>query len=200
MPRQKSDQFEQIANFFYELGTMRKTARGHRQTLLTDDLSDNIASHSYRVTAIGYFLAKLEKANVEKVLTMCVFHDTGEARSGDQNWIHKLFVTTHEDEIAQGQPASLPQGKELMAIYSEYQERKTQEAKVAKDADLLDQLLLLKEYTHLGNQEAKAWLTNKHHITMLSTKSAKQLGKWILKLKPSDWWSAKKMWTPKRRK
>lgn len=187
-----------IVNFFYELGTLRKTARGHRQTLLTDDLSDNIASHSYRVAMIGYFLAKMEKANIEKVLSMCLFHDTGEARSGDQNWIHKLFVTTHEDEIAASQLGSLP-GKPL-DLYHEYQKRTSKEAKITKDADLLDQLLLLKEYAHVGNREAKDWLKSKEQATMLTTKSAKQIAREIFRQKPSDWWSTKKLWTPKRRK
>lgn len=107
-----------IVNFLFELGTLRKTARGHRQILLTDDLSDNTASHSYRVAMIGFFLAKLEKANVEKVLSLCLFHDTGEARSGDQNWVHKLFVTTHEDEIAASQLGSLP--FDLLSLYRVY--------------------------------------------------------------------------------
>jgi 5'-deoxynucleotidase YfbR-like HD superfamily hydrolase len=57
-----------IVNFLFEAGTLRKIARSHRQTLFTNDLSDNIASHSYRVTLIAYILAILEKADVEKVL------------------------------------------------------------------------------------------------------------------------------------
>lgn len=42
-----------LADFLFELGTMRKVLRMHRQTLLTDDMSDNIATHSLRVTMIG---------------------------------------------------------------------------------------------------------------------------------------------------
>lgn len=49
-----------IADFLYEIGSMRKLMRMHRQTLLSDDSSDTIASHSYRVAMIGWLLAKLE--------------------------------------------------------------------------------------------------------------------------------------------
>ena len=38
---------ERIVDFLLELGTMRKLARSHRQVLLTDDISDNISSHSF---------------------------------------------------------------------------------------------------------------------------------------------------------
>ena len=47
---------------------MRKTIRMHRQLLLTDDMSDNIATHSFRVAVIGYFLAKMEGADPLKVV------------------------------------------------------------------------------------------------------------------------------------
>jgi len=54
------DQDLRLADFLFELGTMRKVLRMHRQTLLTDDMSDNIATHSFRVTMIGWLLAKKE--------------------------------------------------------------------------------------------------------------------------------------------
>ncbi len=62
------------------MGTMRKVLRMHRQTLLTDDMSDNIATHFYRVALIGWVLAKMEGANPYKTLMMCLLHDMGEVR------------------------------------------------------------------------------------------------------------------------
>jgi len=187
-----------LANFFFEVGTLRKLARSHRQTLLTDDLSDNISSHSYRVTTIGWFLAHLEKADPYKVVTMCLFHDTGETRSGDQNWVHKKFVKVFEDEIHDGQLKDLPFSDELSSVSLEYQERKSKEALIAKDADLLDQILLLKEYAWVGNKEAAMWLKSKGgHYSLLKTKSARQIAEKILSSNPSDWWND--LWTSKRR-
>ena len=84
-----SDNKEQkIVQFLYEMGTMRKLPRIHRQTFLTDDMSDNIATHSYRVAIIGWFLAKMEGADPYKVVMMCLAHDMPEVRSNDHNWIH----------------------------------------------------------------------------------------------------------------
>ena len=70
MNTKKNDTYVSIADFLFEIGTMRKIARSHRQTLLTDDLSDNIASHSFRVTVIGYLIAVGEKLDPFKVVMM----------------------------------------------------------------------------------------------------------------------------------
>ncbi len=48
----------QIAKFLFELGTLRKVPRMHGQTFLTSDLTDNIATHSFRVPFIAWMIAK----------------------------------------------------------------------------------------------------------------------------------------------
>lgn len=194
-----SKNIEKITNLLYELGTLRKIARSHRQTLLTNDLSDNIASHSYRVTAIGWFLAKLEVADPYKVVMMCLFHDSGEARTGDQNWVNKKYVKTFESEVIKDQLSGLPMSEELLQISSEYEKRQSLESKIAKDADLLDQILLLKEYAWQGNQEAARWLVNNKQVKLLNSKTARKIATEIMSQKPSDWWG-KSGWTADRRK
>jgi len=196
---------KRIAEFLFELGTMRKLPRMHRQTLLTDDMSDNIATHSYRVAMIGWFLAKMEKVDPYKVVMMCMSHDMGEIRSGDHNWIHKKYVKIFEDEIRKDQLETLPFA-ELGKLAAEYDERKSKESIVAKDADRLDQVLLLKEYVWQGNREAEIWLKVKpgpykesgnRQIKELQTESAKELGKAIIDESPSSWWN--NAWTNKNR-
>lgn len=183
-----------IVHFLFEVGTMRKLPRSHMQTLMTSDLSDNIASHSYRVTMIGWHLAMMEKADVNKVVKMCLLHDLGESRSGDQNWVHKKYVKTFENEILEDQFLKYP---EMQALAKEYDQRKTKESKIAKDADLLDQELLLKEYEWQGNKEASVWLAGYEQRNRLSTKSALKISKEIRKQTPHDWWQ--NIWTAKRR-
>lgn len=195
---------QQISNFLFEVGTMRKLMRMHRQMLLTDDMSDSIASHSYRVSIIGWFLAKQEKADLYKTVVMCLLHDMAEARSGDHNWVHKKYVKIFEEEISEEQFGSLPYD-DFKKLMDEYKERKTKEAVLAKDADLLDQLLLLREYEWQGNREAAIWLRGKpgkngqkdSRIKALKSKSAKNLCAAIYKTEPSEWWN--NLWTPKNR-
>jgi len=190
-------QADKIIDFFFEVGSLRKVIRSHRQTFLTDDLTDNISSHSYRVTIIGWILAKMEKADLSKVLQMCLLHDLPEARSGDQNWVNKKYLKVYEEEIIKDQFNFLPDKKDFEEIAKEYAERKSLEARVTKDADLLDQIMLLREYEWLGNQEAAIWLKGREQEKRLSTKSAKKLAKIIYTQKPSSWWN--KIWTAERR-
>jgi putative hydrolases of HD superfamily len=198
------DRDTSIVNFLFEVGTMRKLPRMHRQTLLTDDYSDSIASHSYRVAMIAWFLAKIENADLYKVAMMALLHDIAEARTGDHNWIHKRYVKVFEDEVHKDQLGTLPfpDMKELM---DEYEERKTKEAIITKQADLLDQILLLREYEWQGNKEATIWLYGKGHekgqgnaqLNKLTLESAKDLGKKMYEVSPSQWWDD--LWTSKNR-
>lgn len=191
-----------IADFLYEIGSMRKLMRMHRQTLLSDDSSDTIASHSYRVAMIGWLLAKLEEADPYKVTMMCLLHDLGEIRANDHNWVHKRYVKVYEEEIREDQLKSLPFG-ELFEFASEYDKRESKEAVIAKDADMLDQILLLREYEWQGNKEAKIWLHGKgdrpesRQLDKLNTTAAKELGATIYEKSPSEWWE--ELWTSTNR-
>lgn len=200
---EKDEQNKSIVNFLFEIGTMRKLPRMHQQTLLSQDLSDNIASHSYRVAIIAWFLAKLEKVDPYKTVMMALLHDSKEVRSGDHNYVHKKYVKIFEDEIVKDQLGSLP-FDDLFEIDKEFEIRQSPEALVAKDADRIDQMLLLKEYAHQGNKEAAIWLAGKgdnntesFQYKNLTTVSAKELGKEILEAKVSKWWE--NIWTADNR-
>ena len=194
---------ERLADFLFEIGTMRKVLRMHRQTLLTDDMSDNIATHSFRVTMIGWLLAQKEGADPYKVVMMCLLHDLGEIRSNDHNWVHKRYTKSFNDEIVDEQLSTLP-FLELKELAVEYDKRESLEAIIAKDADLIDQILLLKEYEWQGNKEATIWLHGKGEdervcaqIKKLHLESAKELAQSIYDRNPSDWWND--LWTNQNR-
>jgi putative hydrolase of HD superfamily len=197
----KSSKIKKLVSFFFEVGTLRKVIRSHRQTLLVNDLTDNIASHSFRTAIIGYFLAKEVGVDPDKVIKMCLLHDIEESRCGDQNWVHKKYIKVFEEEIRRGQLKNLPNQKELLALSGEYQERKTKEAKVAKDADLLEEIFLLREYEWQGNKEAIDWLKgtkkSSQQEKLMFTRLAKEIAKETKKQKPSLWWN--NLWTNKRR-
>ncbi len=203
----KQEDIKKLVSFFYEVGTLRKIIRMHQQVFLSNDPSDNIASHSFRTAVIGYFLAKELKADADKVIKMCLLHDIEETRCGDQNWIHKRYVKVFEEEIREGQLKPLPNSREMLKLSKEYQERKTLEAKIAKDADTLDEIFLIREYALQGNKEASTWLkavTKKdpkkesHQEKRLFTKLAKKIAKETKKQNPSRWWD--NLWSANRRK
>jgi len=202
--KKKEKKQERIANFLFEIGTMRKLMRMHRQVLLTDDMSDSITSHSYRVAMIGWFLAKEEGADPYKTVMMGLLHDVSEIRSNDHNWVHKRYIKIFEEEINEEQLGSLPY-PDLKNFIDEYQERKTKEAILVKEADTLDQILLLREYQWAGNKEAEVWLRGKPgkektnvQLEKLKTNIGRKLGQAIYKVNPSDWWE--NLWTSQNRK
>ncbi|MBX4200766.1 HD domain-containing protein [Candidatus Parcubacteria bacterium] len=195
---------ERIANFLYEIGTMRKLMRMHRQVLMTDDITDTIMSHSYRVAMIGWFLAKEENADPYKTVMMSLLHDMGEIRSNDHNWIHKKYIKIFDEEINEEQLGSLPY-PDLKNLIDEYEKRESKEAILVKDADTLDQILLLREYQWAGSKEAEIWLHGKagdgktdRQLEKLKTEIGKKIGAAIYKVNPSDWWG--NLWTSKNRK
>lgn len=194
---------ERIANFLYELGTMRKLMRVHRQVLLTDDMSDSITSHSYRVAMIAWFLAKEEKADPYKTVMMGMLHDVGEIRSNDHNWVHKKYIKIFDEEIHAEQLGTLPYS-DLKNLIDEYEKRESKEAILVKEADTLDQILLLREYAWAGNKEAEVWLNGKGgkkeatQLAKLKTDIGRKLGQAIYDVNPSDWWN--NLWTSKNRK
>jgi putative hydrolase of HD superfamily len=134
---------------------------------------------------------------------MALLHDMAEVRSNDHNWVHKKYVKIFENEINEEQLGSLPY-PDLKDFISEYEERESREAILAKEADWLDQILLLREYEWSGNKEANIWLYGKGsakvnaQLEKLKTKTGKKLGEAMYKLNPSDWWN--NLWTSNNRK
>ena len=75
-----------IVNFFFETGMLKHVKRSGWWLINIKD-PENIAEHSFRTAVIGYFLAKIEKVDADKVLKMCLFHDLHESRIND---LHKV--------------------------------------------------------------------------------------------------------------
>lgn len=172
-----------IVNFLFEIATLRRLTRSHRQMIAA--VSDNISDHSFRVAVIGMILAKLEKCDEDKVLKMCLFHDVLEARTGDANFINQQYLDIREEEARFDQMEGLPIAKEILALLEEYEDRKSKESIVAKDADLLDQMVLQQEYLFKDKENAKRW--HDHSQRMLKTKSAKKIALQIRKTNPFKW-------------
>lgn len=174
---------KRITDFFFELASLRRLTRSHRQLIRGSD--DNISDHSFRVAVIGMTLAELEKCDTNSVLKMCLFHDFVEARTGDANFINKLYVELHEDRARTDQMKDLPIGEEILRLMRDYEERESRESIVAKDADLLDQMILQQEYFFEDAVNREPWQT--HTEKSLKTESARLLAKRIREANPFEW-------------
>jgi putative hydrolase of HD superfamily len=154
------------------------------QSQILPEATDTIASHSFEVAIIGMMLAKMENADENKVIKMCLFHDIAEARIGDANYIHKFYVKADEERAFSDQVSDTPIAEEVLGIIKEYEERKTKEAIIAKDADLLDQILV-QSATVKSEADKKLW--NENSAKGLRTESAKSLAKILAETNPLSW-------------
>lgn len=174
-----------LADFLFEVGMLKRTPRTGYQFLGTG--KENVAEHSHRCAIVGYTLAKMSgQASVEKVVLMCLFHDLPEARTGDLNYVNKMYVKADERKAINDMTERLPFGQEIRRYIAELSERGSLEAKLAHDADQIDLLLKLKELSDLGNAYAKDWIATA--LKRLVTSQGKQLAKAILETEFCDWW------------
>jgi putative hydrolase of HD superfamily len=176
---------EEIANFLFEVGMLNKTPRTGFRFLGSG--KESVAEHILRTLFIGYSLCKLDPAADElKVLRMCLVHDLPEARTGDQNYMYKKYVTVDEEKAVRELTENLPFGAEIKSVIGEFNEKKTKEALLAHDADQLALILQLKEYGDLGNQYSQEWLN--FAVRRLCTDQGRKLADTILQTDWTQWW------------
>lgn len=174
-----------IANFFFEVGMLKKTPRSGFQFLGSG--AESVAEHSYRTAMIGYALAKLSApVDCAQVVMMCLFHDLPEARTGDLNYVNKKYVCANEPQAIADLAATLPFGEEYQQILQRFGCNDSPEARLAHDADQLEMILALKEHKDLGNRYADEWYP--FALRRLQTDLARQLAETIWTTDSSRWW------------
>ena len=173
---------DETADFLFEIGTLRNMRRMQSQVL--PESCDTIASHSFEVAIIGMVIARSENADENKVIKMCLFHDLAEARIGDANFIHKFYVRADEEQALRDQVSGTPIAETVLSIIAEYEAHSTKEAIIAKDADLLDQILV-QSATIKNEADKKLW--NENSAQGLRTQTAKELAKTLSGTNPLSW-------------
>jgi putative hydrolase of HD superfamily len=174
-----------LANFFFEVGMLKRTPRTGFQFLGSG--AESVAEHSFRTAIIGFTLARMDgRADVGRVLQLCLFHDVPEARLGDLNYVNKKYVTTDEPRAVADLAATLPFGDEYQATLAEFAARESREAQPAHDADQLEMILALKEYKDLGNRYADEWYP--FSLRRLQTDLARELAEAIWSTDSTRWW------------
>lgn len=174
-----------VVNFFFEMGMLKKTPRSGFQFLGSG--KESVADHSFRVALIGYTMAQLcPHVDPYKVLSLCLFHDVPETRTGDMNYVNKRYVDVRENEAIEDLAQSLPFGHEYKELMREYRENKTEEARLVHDADQLDLILELKEQNDLGNNYARKWI----HFALkrLQTDTGRKMAAQIMRTDSTAWW------------
>lgn len=191
-----------IVDFLFEAGMLAHTPRSGFHFL--GGYNQSVAEHMSRTAYIGYVLAQLENdpdVDPGKVMKMCLFHDLAEARTSDLNWMNQKYVEADEAAAVSEMTAKLPFGVDIKQTIDEYEARATKEAQLAKDADHLELLLVLKEMMDMGHGKAESWVPSL--LKRLLTSSGRQLAKEILKTDSDAWWFGDKTdewWVSRKKK
>jgi len=186
MKKKENTDNKKIANFLFEVGILARTPRSGFHFLGTGD--QTVAEHINRVSYIGYMLALMDgKVDISKVLQMCLLHDISETRISDLNYVHQKYVERKENQAHKDITDSIPFGKQMFELITEYEQRKTKESILVKDADNLEWILALKEEVDTGNTRALKWI--KSALRRVKTENAKLVAKEIVNMDSNDWWS-----------
>jgi putative hydrolase of HD superfamily len=175
-------------NFLFEIGALKHIPRAWKQ-FIQDDVT-NVSEHTFRVVWISLILAKMEGVgNTDKIMKMALIHDIPESRTGDPNYLTRQYITKDEEGAAEEILEGIAGGEEWLQIFDEYQKRETPEAKLVKDADILDVDFELKELGMRGNVAYKKFMDHRIEFVhdRLQTDSAKKLLKDILESDPYEW-------------
>jgi putative hydrolase of HD superfamily len=176
---------KEIVNFLFEVGMLQKTPRSGFQFLGSG--GESVAEHILRTLFIAYTLCKLEPEVDEwRALKLCLFHDLPEARTGDMNYVNKKYVDVNEEKAIRELTENLFFGEEVKSIIEEFNQKKTREAIIARDADQLALIIQLKEYGDLGNKYSKEWIA--FAIKRLCSENAKNMAETIITTDFSEWW------------
>jgi len=182
MDNKKLSNLNSTIDFFFEVGYLNKIIRSQLK-----NHNSSIAEHSFRMTIIGYILATLEKADIEKTIIMCLFHDIPETRTGDADLVNRCYSKIFEPKALKDITKNLPIEKNINKIFKEYQQKnKTKEVKIVHDADMLEELLTDKKQYDDGLKKTKKWMD--FSVNKLTTKYGKLIGNKIIKHRSDDWW------------
>ncbi len=116
-----------------------------RHSWLSNSRRESVAEHSWRLAIMAFFLKdEFPEADMERVILMALFHDIGEAFTGDIPAFNKTDGDSRREDLAIREwSATLPEEYrlELNALFDEMDAMDTLEARLCKALDKLEVLI-----------------------------------------------------------
>ncbi|MBO5377374.1 MAG: HD domain-containing protein [Ruminiclostridium sp.] len=170
-----------IGDYIKIVNTFEAMKRNTRHSWLSDGRHESVAEHSWRLTLMAYFLKdEFPGADIDKILKMCIFHDIGEAFTGDI----PAFVKTAEDEKTEENTvdkfiSTLPEEyrTELAALFDEMNRLETTEAKIYKALDKMETLIQHNE------ADISTWLPLEYEMNLVYGEKEVQFSEYMKELK-----------------
>ncbi len=170
-----------LPDYIKIINTFEAMKRNTRHSWLSDGRHESVAEHSWRLTLMAYFIKdEFPEADMDKVLKMCIFHDIGEAFTGDI----PAFLKTSEDEKSEENTVekfivTLPEEyrNELAALFDEMNKLKTPEAKIYKALDKMETLIQHNE------ADISTWLPLEYELNLIYGENEVQFSEYMKELK-----------------
>ena len=112
-----AEQLGRLADFCNEVGMLRHTPRSGYAFLGSG--KENVAEHSYRVSVLGYALARLAGADPARVTFLCLFHDLHEARTGDFNYVNHRYNQCRAREALEDATQGTGLAEDILGFWDE---------------------------------------------------------------------------------
>ncbi len=183
-----TDDLTGLTAYLYEAGYLKRVPRTG-WNIAGVAAPESVGDHSFRVALIALTIAHLEGGDPGQAAMLGLLHDMPETRISDVAYASRAYIKTADPElVARDQTAGLPGalGDLLVGLIGEFENRRTLEARCAKDADRLDCLLQAREYQAAGNTQLQPWIDSS--IGGLSTDTGRRLGALCLQVEPREWW------------
>jgi len=136
-----------IIEFYFEFNHLKQLFRqGWIKRKIPEDKAESVADHLLGTAILTLILsdAQLESLNILKLLKMVLIHELGEIYIGDvapSDFIPKKLKYDWEFKAIVELFSKIPNGKEYINLWKEYEELKTKEAQFVKQIDLLEAAL-----------------------------------------------------------
>lgn len=142
---------------------------------------ESVAEHSWRLTLMAFFVKdEFPKADMDKVIRMCIFHDMGEAFTGDiPAFLKKESDSVEESRIIYQWIDMLPGSyrQEVKELFDEMEALETLESKIYKALDKMEALIQHNE------ADISTWLPLEYELNLVYGTEQVQFSEFFKKLK-----------------
>lgn len=142
---------------------------------------ESVAEHCWRISLMAYFLKdEFPDADIDKVIKMCIFHDIGEAFTGDiPTFIKSGSDETTEENAVNEWLTSLgePYRQELRALFDEMKKQTSIESKIFKALDKIEAVIQHNE------SDLSTWLELEYDLQMTYGKKECEFSQFFKKLR-----------------
>lgn len=155
----------EIRHYLDLMHTLEKLKCAPRHSWTSSGRRESVAEHSWRLAMMAYFVQdEFPEADMGKLLCMCLFHDVGEAFTGDIPAFEKTEADgAAEDAALEAWRNSLPAPycRKLTPLFAEMAAQETLEARLYKALDKMEALIQHNE------AEISTWIPLEYELNLV---------------------------------